>query len=388
MEEKQDFDDIRPLFNEEIDEAIAFLAEDPEFLRVAKFVLPDMPLDELKAQLLSCHEWGDFQKRLAYPFLETLIKRTASSLQFIGSERAGNTKAFTAISNHRDIVLDAAFLNVLLYEAGLGFIEVAIGDNLLIHPWIEKLVRLNGCFIVRRGVSVKNQLESSKQLSSYIHNNITQRDRSVWIAQREGRAKDSNDRTQESIIKMLALGSDKDLIDSIKDINIIPITLSYEFDPCDFLKAKEFQMKRDNPEYKKSPADDLQSMEIGILGFKGHIVFTMGTPLNKTLSIIRETISEKAEQITAIAELIDREIHLNYHFYPVNYIAYDTLMGESRFTSYYTPKEKQKIEKYFQTQLGKIQMENKDEDFLRLKMYEMYANPLINHLNAKMNKGL
>ncbi|MDD6209520.1 MAG: 1-acyl-sn-glycerol-3-phosphate acyltransferase [Bacteroidales bacterium] len=386
MEEKQDFEDIRPLFNEEIDDAIAFLVQDPEFLRVAKFVLPDMPIEELKAQLLSCHEWGDFQKRLAYPFLSTLISKTATSLQFVGAERAGNAKAFTAISNHRDIVLDAALLNLLLYQAGLGFIEVAIGDNLLIHPWIEKLVRLNGCFIVKRGVSKRGQLETSKQLSSYIHNNITQRDRSVWIAQREGRAKDSNDRTQESIIKMLALGSDKNLIESLQAINIIPITLSYEYDPCDYLKAKEFLMKRDDPEYKKSPADDLLSMEMGILGYKGQIVFTMGNPLNKILPVIRETITDKSEQITAIAELIDREIHLNYHFYPVNYIAYDQLTGEARFTDYYTDSDKKGVEEYFQKQLNKIQIENKDEIFLRQKLYEMYANPLINHLNAKMKQ--
>ena len=383
MEETQDFEDIRPLNNEEIDGVIAFLAQDSEFRRVVRFVLPEMSQDELKSNLLSCHEWGDFQKRLAYPFLKSLLKKTATSINLLGGENAYREKAFTAISNHRDIVLDAALLNMLFFEAGLGWVEVAIGDNLLIHPWIEKLVRLNGCFIVKRGGSVKGQLEISKQLSAYIYNNLTQRDRSVWIAQREGRAKDSNDRTQESILKMLALASDKDLINTLQDLNITPVTLSYEFDPCDYLKAKELQLRRDNPEFKKSPLDDLQSMEIGILGYKGRIAFKIGNPINKVLPEIREELSEKADRITAISELIDQEIHLNYHFYPVNYIAYDICSGENRFSSHYAAEEKAEIEAYIQKQLDKIKIENKDEDFLRSKLYEMYAYPLINHLKAK-----
>ena len=383
MEEEQDFEDIRPLNNEEIDEAIAFLAQDPEFIRVARFVLPEMPLEEMKSRLLSCHERGDFQQRLAFPFLKSLLKKTATSIGLADVKRATNQKAFTVISNHRDIVLDAALLNMLFFEAGLGWVEVAIGDNLLIHPWIEKLVRLNGCFIVKRGVSVKSQLESSKQLSAYIYNNLTQREHSVWIAQREGRAKDSNDRTQESILKMLALSPDKELIDTLEDLNIVPVTLSYEFDPCDYLKAKEFQLRRDDPEFKKSPLDDLQSMEMGILGHKGRIVFTVGNPINKVLPEIREELSEKADRVTAVTELIDREIHLNYHFYPVNYIAYDSYFGESRFSSCYTIEEKAEVEAYIQKQLDKIEIENKDEAFLRTKLYEMYAYPLINHLEAK-----
>ena len=386
MEDIHDFEDIRPLNNDEIDGGIAFLAQDPEFMRVALSVLPEMAPEDLKSRLLACHKWGDFQQNLAYPFLKSLLKKTSTSIALKEAEKAKGLKAFTVISNHRDIVLDAALLNMLFFEAGLGWVEIAIGDNLLIHPWIEKLVRLNGCFIVKRGVSVKEQLASSKQLSAYIYNNLTQRNRSVWIAQREGRAKDSNDRTQESILKMLALSSDKELINTLEDLSITPVTLSYEFDPCDYLKAQEFQLRRDDPEFKKSPLDDLRSMEIGILGYKGNIIFKIGDPINKVLPEIREELSEKADQVAAIAELIDREIHLNYHFYPVNYIAYDMCSGENRFTAHYTEKEKAEIEVYMQKQIDKIEIENKDEAFLRSKLYEMYAYPLINHLEAKKSK--
>ena len=384
----RDFENIRPFYDDEVDEAIAFLAQDPEFIRVAQSILPNVSQDELKMLLFSCHEVGDFQKRLAYPVLKSLLQKSAMSVNLVRAEKAKGIGAFTAISNHRDIVLDAALLNMLFYEAGLGLVEIAIGDNLLIHPWIEKLVRLNGCFIVKRDVSLRSQLGISKQLSAYIYNNITQREKSVWIAQREGRAKDSNDRTQESILKMLALASDKDLVDSLIDLNIIPVTLSYEYDPCDYLKAKEFQMRRDNPEFRKSPADDLQSMEMGILGFKGEIVFTMSDPINKVLPAIKEQISEKFDQIATISELIDRDIHLNYHFFPVNYLAYDACTGENRFIAHYSAEQKKEIEIYFQKQIDKVEIENKDEEFLRARLYEMYAYPLINYLEAKEKKSI
>jgi 1-acyl-sn-glycerol-3-phosphate acyltransferase len=285
----------------------------------------------------------------------------------------------TFISNHRDIVLDAAFLNVMLYDVGYGMTQVAIGDNLLISPWIEKLVRLNNSFIVKRGLSGRQQLEASALLSAYIHHTIKETQESVWIAQREGRAKDSDDKTQHSILKMLNMGGDKDILSNLMELNIVPVAISYEFDPCDFLKAKEFQQKRDNADYAKSKRDDLLNMETGILNNKGRVHFTIGSPINPQLTRL-DNITDKNELYSRIAAIIDKEIYKHYRFYPCNYVAYDMLTNSGRFSSNYGLKDKKQFEAYLQGQLDKIVFPDKDEGYLRNRILEMYTNPLKNHL--------
>ena len=281
-------------------------------------------------------------------------------------------------------MLDASILCVLLAQNGYDTAEIAIGDNLLIHPWIQDVVKLNKSFIVKRDVSMRQMLEASKLLSAYIHYAITQKKQSVWIAQREGRAKDSNDKTQESLLKMLSLGSDADFIDAIRRLNITPLSISYEYDPCDYLKAKEFQLKRDNPEHKKSPHDDLLNMETGIFESKGNIHFQIGRPINQMLCQITANAQDKNETITAVAGLIDREIYLNYKFYPVNYIAYDRLWGDNKtFSSLYAAKDIENFDLYLQKKLDLIDIPDKDIDFLTEKILEMYAYPVKNQLESR-----
>ena len=203
------------------------------------------------------------------------------------------------------------------------------------------------------------------------------------MAQREGRAKDSDDRTQESILKMLNLsGKQSDFIQHIMQFNICPLSISYEYDPCDFLKAKEFQLKRDCPDYKKQPSDDLENMVTGIMGFKGKVVFRITGCINEKLQEIARETENRNEQISKTAQLIDFQIHANYEIYTVNKIAYDALTGENRFVHEYSNLERVDFEQYLLKQMNKIQLENKDEKFLRQKMLEMYANPLINFLKA------
>jgi len=273
--------------------------------------------------------------------------------------------------------LDASFLNVMLYDVGYGMTQVAIGNNLLIRPWIETLVRLNNSFIVKRNVPVRQMLEVSKVLSAYIRRTITETKESIWIAQREGRAKDSDDRTQGSILKMLNMSGDKDILSNLMELNIFPVAISYEFDPCDFLKAKEFQQKRDDPDFVKSQRDDLLSMETGILNNKGRVHFTLTSPINDQLAQLDPNM-EKNELIAAIASIIDKEIYKHYRFYPCNYVAYDMLTGTRRFSEHYGLKDKKQFEDYLQGQLDKIVLPNKDEAFLRTKILEMYTNPLKN----------
>ncbi|MCD8310212.1 MAG: acyltransferase, partial [Prevotellaceae bacterium] len=265
---------------------------------------------------------------------------------------------------------------------GLDTVEIAIGDNLLIYPWIKKFVRVNKCFIVQRALAMHQMLESSRRMSRYMHYTINEKKQSIWIAQREGRAKDSNDTTQDSLLKMLAMGGDtRDIITNLQALHIVPLSISYEYDPCDYLKAQEFQLKRDNPDYKKTTDDDLLNMKTGLMGYKGHICFRMAKCIDDELERLDRT-RPKAELFLAISSLIDRRIHANYRIYANNYIAHDLLTGTSRFAANYTPEEKRHFMEYIDAQSARIDIPGKDEAFLRGKLLLMYANPLTNHLTA------
>lgn len=374
------FDDIRPLNNDEVKDAIEALVTNADFERAFRYIKPDVNWNEFAETMRSFKTKEDFKSKLAYEAVMMVANKTTFSLTISGRSRLPkDKKPCTFISNHRDIVLDASFLNVMLYDVGYGMTQVAIGDNLMIRPWIETLVRLNNSFLVKRGVSVRQMLDVSKQLSAYIRHTILETKESLWIAQREGRAKDSNDRTQGSVLKMLNMSGSKDIVSNIMDLNIMPVAISYEYDPCDFLKAKEFQMKRDDPNYVKSQRDDLLSMETGILNNKGRVHFTLTQPINDQLAALDKSL-EKNELIAAIASIIDKEIYKHYRFYPCNYVAYDMLTNTKRFSGNYGLRDKKHFEEYLQGQLDKIVLPNKDEAFLRTKMLEMYTNPLKNHL--------
>lgn len=376
------FDDIRPLNDNEVAEAIAQLLVDERFKKAAEQIVKPYTWEQFASLLSSCKTKFDFQKRVIYPTMNRFIEKTTKEMNGYGWENINENESNLFISNHRDIVLDAAFLNILLFDQNKETTEIAIGDNLLIYPWIEKLVRLNKSFIVKRGVSVRQMLIVSKHLSDYIHDTIRNRKQSIWLAQREGRAKDSDDRTQTSLLKMLTLHDSSDPLNTIKELNIIPLSISYEYDPCDFLKAKEYQLKRDNAEYKKSQADDIENMYTGITGYKGRVHFRLGKCINSFLSEIPSDTGRN-EMLDKVAEIIDREIFRNYTFYPINYIAYDLMTGTEKFSSEYNKEEKQNFISYINSQVEKIDIPNKDLDFLRRKIIEMYGNTVKNNLNIK-----
>jgi hypothetical protein len=382
MEKFIGFDDIRPYYDEEVVPIIARLLEDSEFQRITGYLFPDKTWEEMKALLQSFTNIKDFQRDLIVRLAAEIAEKSADSVDCTGFGNLPENKSFTYISNHRDIILDASILNVELIKAGLETTEIAIGDNLLLQKWIEDIVRLNKSFIVKRNVSLRQMLEVSRHLSEYIHLVIRDKKQSIWIAQREGRAKDSNDRTQVSLLKMLAMGGDKNFLKSIASLNIVPVAFSYEYDPCDYLKAKEFQLKRDIPEFKKTQHDDVINMQTGLFGYKGKVHVQIGQPINSVLSEIDRTL-EKNEQVKRVASLIDNEIFLNYRFYPINYIAYDRLVGATTFKACYSPADTEVFDAYLQKQLDKIELSSKDIPFLTERILTMYANPLKNNLSAK-----
>jgi hypothetical protein len=380
---KADFDDIRPYYDEEVIPVIDRLIKDPLFKRAVGFIFPEEgDWEKVENILRNTKNRRDFQHGIIVDAVAQVVGKTSDSVECVGFENIKVGEAYTYISNHRDIILDASLLCVMLAAAGYDTTEIAIGDNLLLQPWIEDVVRLNKSFIVKRGVSIRQMLEVSTHLSQYIRFAIQEKKESIWIAQREGRAKNSDDRTQDSLLKMLAMGGNGDFLSNLKELYITPVSLSYEYDPCDYLKAKEFQQKRDNPEFKKSKADDLLNMETGLFGYKGNIHFQLGHPINSQLEKL-DANRPKSELVIEVGNLIDKEIFLNYKFYPINYIAYDRLWGKNRFASQYTKEDIHTFETYLNKQLEKIALENKDISFLTEKILEMYANPVKNQLSVQ-----
>ena len=376
------FDEIRCFKNEEVHAALERLSEEKQFMKVMSTVYPLLPKEVIKQRLMTFQSNFSFQKEIIYPFLQYLEANKTTGIKLNGVEMIQKEDAYLYISNHRDIILDSAFLCGKFIEKGMDTVEIAIGDNLLIYPWIEDLARVNKSFIVKRGLSARSVLESSQRLSAYIAHTITDKKQSVWIAQREGRAKDSNDKTQESLLKMFNMSGEGAFIENLIQLNICPLSISYEYDPCDFLKAKEFQLRRDQPEFKKQAQDDLINMETGVMGYKGKVIYEITGSINNDLREIGEKFNHRNEQIAQTTLLIDKRIHSNYSIFANNRIAYDLLQGEDRFKHEYSLMEKLDFEHYLSKQISKIEIENKDENFLRKKLLEMYANPLINKLES------
>jgi len=381
-----EFDAIRPYNDDEIPGVVNELLNDRLMNAQLKTLLPWLPKwirnAVIRLAFIGIHSTLDFQLRFMKPIVGYILRKCSNGATFEHSKITAGEERYTFMSNHRDIVLDSAILDYLLHKHKFPTTcEIAIGDNLLIYPWIEKVVKLNKAFTVRRGLGSKDLLKSSMLMSQYIHYAVNQKHENIWIAQREGRAKDSSDTTQESVLKMLAMGVESENpVEQLRDLNIVPLTISYEYDPCDYLKAAEFQLKRDNPAYKKSKADDENNMREGIWGFKGGIHYEASACINTWLDELKDL--PKNEFFTEVAHRIDQQIHAGYKLFPGNYVAADLLNGSSEFASFYTETQKEQFQNYLQQRLDKIEIENKDEAFLRERMLTMYANPVFNKQKA------
>lgn len=303
-----------------------------------------------------------------FPILKIWALRTTKGirLEYLGErkqiERDIKHGAFF-LTNHRDIILDAAWLSYRLRLRYFIRPFMGVGNNLFAKPWIEHLMRFLRCFVVKRGAGAHAQLENAKQLSAYIRM-LRSQGHSIWLAQREGRAKDSNDLTQASVLHMLTLGDD-DFFENVKALNICPVSITYEFDPCDYLKAAEMQLKRDNPKWRKSKRDDVKSMQTGIRGEKGRVVYRLTPSINPEIEALLADEPEWRtapihEQLQRVCDIIDRHIHQGYEIF-------------DRGTEF---------DAYIESRLAMIDIPNKDEAFLRDKLYEMYNNPVINYKKA------
>lgn len=379
MKIPEQFDPIRPFEPDELPDVFDRLLQNEQFSSVLAYFYPDVPKEALAAKMHACKDNLDFQKTFCYGFLVQLLARLSKGCD-IDIASLDTDSRYTFISNHRDIVLDSALLDKLLIDAGFNTTcEIAIGDNLLKLPWVKDLVRVNKSFIVERALSMREMLMASKRLSEYMHFVIAEKNDNIWIAQREGRAKDSNDRTQEAILKMMVMGGEGSIIDRLKQLHLVPLAISYEYDPCDYLKAAELQARRDNPSWQKGPMDDVTSMQTGIMGYKGYIHYQCADCIDSYLDTIPAD-TPKTELFRLIADHIDRQIFAGYRLYPNNYVALDLLHGDSAHADHYTAEDKAQFETYLNGQLAKIVLPGKDEGFLREQMLKMYANPAINQM--------
>lgn len=380
----EQFADIAPYRGDDFLTAVDRLVKDPGFEHAVRYVIPDVDYPEFVKSLLQVKDQNEFQTRIMGHFLEMLAASTTQGLSIDGEENCRPGMSYTFISNHRDIVLDPSFLNLCFIRSGMPLTQVAIGNNLLIYEWITDLVKVNRSFIVKRDERAIKALDAAKQLSAYIHYTLSTLHESVWIAQRQGRAKDSNDLTQESIIKMLALaGESEEIKGKIMEVNILPVSISYEYDPNDYLKAREFLLRRRDPEFKKSQRDDLFSMETGLLSNKGKVHFRVCECINEKLEEFRST--DRAEIIRYACDLIDRSIHCGYRIYPCNYIAYDQINDGKRFAGNYSKEDEISFNEYIEKQLDRVDIPDitpDERDYMRRMMWTMYANPLTNQLAA------
>lgn len=380
------------------------LLHDRQFNLVMKGFAPWLPKRVrnglLRRRFKGVRTAQDFQLRFMKPIVQLSIWRCTGGITFGFPKDMDKKRRYLFVSNHRDIVLDSAYLDLMLYDNGFEkTCEIGIGDNLLIYPWIKKLVRMNKTFTVRRGLTAHEMMRSSMLMSQYIHYAVNEKNENVWIAQREGRAKDSDDRTQDSVLKMFAMGytpsgdnddsqhsspsSGKEIIAALKHLHIVPLAISYEHDPCDYLKAEEFQFKRDVEGWKKSKQDDLNNMKTGILGKKGRVHYELAPCIDNWLDTLDASLPKK-EIYRLVADHIDMEIHSRYRLYPCNWIAMDELDGTGNADKY-TDKDKADFEKYLAAQMAKVSVPNPDNAFLRERMLTMYANPCRNYLKANKN---
>ena len=369
------FDAIRPFYDAEVNEAIASSINHPMMKALMNFSFPEVEDSVWEEQLKKTHSIRDFQCNFIYNSVQRVLEKTSDGLTTSGFEKLEKNTSYLFISNHRDILLDTSLLNAALFEHGLVMTASAIGDNLVTKSFIKILAKLNRNFLVQRGLTPREMLESSKLLSEYIGQLLLRENRSVWIAQREGRTKDGNDATNPGVLKMLGMGSDEqDLMDYFKKIKIVPVSISYEYDPTDALKMPQILAEANQEIYIKDKNEDFITLMRGVLGPKRRIHIHVGDVINKEMDTIKAEFDNSNKQTQALAQVIDDSILSTYRLWPTNYIAYDIVNQTNTYSHLYSENERLLFER-------RLEMRIDHNNPLVLQSFlAMYANPVVNKL--------
>ena len=375
----KDFEDIRPYNDSEVKQVIAQLVKDPGLYEVLKFVYPHWGDDDVRNAVSDVETIADFQKKIAHPAMRILINRTVENLTFSGLENIQKDQSYLFISNHRDIILDSAILNVVLFESDHGTIQTAIGSNLLSSDIVTNLTKLNKNFVVKRNTGAREFYENSMLLSNYIRHTIGEEKHSIWIAQREGRTKDGLDKTQPGLLKMLTMDCDKAMRECFRELRVTPVAISYEHDPCDVLKIPELKAISRDEKYEKQPMEDFNSIITGLTGQKGRVHISIGKTINHELDALADfpNINDK---LRMLGEFIDQQIYQNYKLWPTNQMAFDILEGNAVTEKpEYEGADPEEFKKAVKERLSAAGLDS-DEDYERL--LGMYANPVRNNLTV------
>ena len=377
MTSDSEFDSIRPYCGEEIAAARDRLCESEEFLSLFSH-LTKMDKQAIAGALQGVQTSTEFQERFFGPAIQTPIATTTDGVTVNGMDLVNPNQSYLFMSNHRDIILDSAILNVLLRQHGNKYTRAAIGSNLLINKWVTDLVKLNSCFVIERNLTVREMLGSSAIRSKYIHETIEEKENSVWIAEREGRTKNGDDKAQSSLLKMLKMSGSSNFEENFRSLHLMPLSISYEWEPCDALKTAELYTKTVG-EYIKTPEDDMKSMLTGLSDYKGRVHFHINQLTPEELKQI-DSLPSNGERIEALTAIIDTKIQSTFKLWPNNYIAYDLLHSVKKFSAHYTHQEKQRFIQVMTQPMDKLEG---NISMLNNIFLEIYANPVKNSLKFK-----
>ena len=375
--ERMDFEDIRPYTDAEFKEAYYRLMEDPRFKDALRLCLQNYGVEDFRKDMERYQTIEEVQVEFDKRFLDVFLSQSTKGVFLSGIENLEEGKTYMFIGNHRDITLDPALLQYYFFIEKKKTSRIAMGDNLFTTPLLGEIAKLNKMIKVKRGGTMREKLVNFQKLAAYIQYSLFEDKESVWIAQRDGRTKDGNDFTKQGLLKMITMGNDKHLLETIRRMNITPLTVSYEYESCDKMKARELALSENGP-YVKEPGEDFNSIKQGIFGQKGRVALTIGHPLADELDQVPENLNNN-DKLYYVCKLIDKQIYKNYVLYPNNYIAHDLMHQNQEYANHYTPEEKSKFEAYLQMQ---SQMSDVPEEKMRTNLLKIYSTPVDNYMKA------
>ena len=369
------FNDIAPFTDDEAAAALTRLSNHPNVPWISKFIFRDQPETYLRDILRSIHTVDDFQKKVMSFAIEWVIRNSVHNFSYDGLSKLEAIQGkYLAMSNHRDIILDPAFLQIILHRNNLPTTQICVGDNLLSNKSVELLIRSNRMIKVIRGISARELYLSSQHLSEYIRHTITSGESSVWIAQRQGRTKNGLDTTEQGLLKMFDMSGTKDFVQNFLELNIVPLSISYEYEPCDILKAREVMISR-RQKYVKTENEDLQSIMVGIRQPKGNVHLNFGDPLTEE-EIRAAAGCDKNDRYQAIRQAVDRRIIRGYRLWKTNYLAYDLMNGTRKYADRYSSDDEKAFKAYMQQQMQFAEPELDRAELSDIFLH-IYGNPVV-----------
>ena len=380
MEKECDFEDLRPYSDSEVPTALKRMANSHWFPMMVKLFFPNVDMEQCRANFLGLTTVDDFQRGVVMKVMDHIVDTTMTSFQCKGTEIMADGRPHVLISNHRDIVLDPALLNIAFLKKGIPSSEITFGDNLIKSDFIAEFCKVNKMVPILREGTARDFYKNSIKMSAYMRHVVTQKHQSIWIAQRNGRAKNGNDKTEIGVLKMFSLSSCSNFVNSMDELSITPVSVSYEYDPCDFLKAAEVYIST-YQKYMKGRNEDLNSIMKGFIQPKGNVEYVVTKPITLEELQYCDTF-DKNEKFTHLADIIDQRIYSSYKLHKTNFIAHDMLSGKSQFANRYTQADYNNFADYMRSGIAEMDFPNCDD--IESVFLHIYSTPVDNCLKYQL----